>query len=366
MKFKGDKTIWIFLAVFAAISILFVFSSTYRQTMRTGILHKEIMKHILTLFVGFAAAYIFHRVPFRIYKRFAPIVLLLTIAFLFVMFIISLGSSNRWLLDGSIQPSELAKIVMIVYLAKVLSEGFKSTAEFVIKVLAPVGIICMLILNGHTSAVVMIGITSLCLILMGTSNRKYITITLLSIMLAGTLYLTFDEYLGRGETAKNRVMTWISPILGLKGDVKEDAQAKTAKRAMVSGGVIGQGPGRSVYRKTLAEAHNDYIYAIIVEEYGTVGGIAVIILYIVIFYRVIVIIRNCDKPFPALLSMGLILMIILQAFVHIGVSVGGLPATGQNLPMLSTGGSSILTTGIAFGIILSVSNYVEKQGKKEL
>jgi cell division protein FtsW len=179
------------------------------------------------------------------------------------------------------------------------------------------------------------------------------------------MYLALQGRLGRGETAANRVSNWYATILG--NDKTEDLQATNAKFAIVSGGLIGKGPGRSDYRRTLTEANNDYIFAIVVEEYGLVGVLILLSVYMTLFFRVIRIIRKCEKSFQALLVSGLITLIMLQAMIHIGVSVGGIPVTGQNLPMISTGGTSIIITCASFGIILSISketNYKRKSKRK--
>lgn len=374
IRLKGDKIIWIILLILTFASVLLVYSSTYQQTIKAGNLLDAITKHAVFLFVGLVIVYIIHLIPVTQYRKLAPIALVFSVMLLGLVFVSSGGRAPRWVLGGRFQPSDAARLIMIVYLAKVLSEGFKNKEEFIIKVLIPIGLVCGMIINGHTSAVVMIGLTSLMLIFMGTNNRKYLMITLLAVLLAGLLYFTLKDHLGRSETAESRVSTWWSNTFGKKTVADstqksiprtEDIQAKTAKLAISSVGVLGKGPGNSKYRATLSEAHNDYIFAIIIEEYGLLGGLIIIALYLILFYRVILLIRRCDKVFPMLLLSGLILMIAIQAFIHIGVSAGGIPVTGQNLPMISKGGTSIITTSIAFGIILSISRAIEEKELKE-
>jgi len=359
IKLKGDRIIWILIIMLALISVLSVYSSTYQQTLKEGNILGVIVRHICFLFVGFVIIYVLHQIPVSQYKKLAPIALIFAIFLLALVFVDSSAANARaprWALGGRLQPSDIARVVMVIYLAKALSEGFKNKEEFIIKILLPVGIVCLMIINGHTSAVIMIGFASLLLILMSTSNRKYLTITFLCVAVAGILYFTFDEYLGRAETVEGRFGTFF----GAKENKTDDLQAATAKLAIASGGIIGKGPGNSIYRETLSEAHNDYIYAIIVEEYGFVGGLFVMSIYMILFFRIILAIRKCNKIFPKLLLSGLILLIVVQAFIHIGVSVGGIPVTGQNLPFISKGGTSIITTSIAFGIILSVSRAIEE------
>ncbi|MDR2423532.1 MAG: FtsW/RodA/SpoVE family cell cycle protein [Prevotellaceae bacterium] len=363
IRLRGDKTIWTILFIFAFISILVVHSSSYQDTMKSGSLFGALFRHVLYLVVGFAATYFTHLISISFVKRLAPVALLFVLLLLAIAFVSALvsggddASKSRWIMG--FQPSELAKIVMVIYLAKVISEGVQTKEEFFILVLVPTGLFCILILYGHTSATVILGLNTLIMIFVGIKNRKFKLITLLAVLIAGLLYLTFDEYLGRGETAKNRVTSFFSP------QEKKDpnAQEVIAEKAIASVGLIGRGPGNSKYRAKLSEANNDYIFTIIIEEYGSIGGIFVIIMYIILFYRTILIINRCNKAFPALMSCGLIMMIIIQTCVHIGVSAGALPVTGQNLPLISSGGTSLVITCVALGMILSVSRRIDEQKK---
>ena len=369
VKLKGDRQIWAVFFILVTVSILAVYSSTYKQTMRSGNLFGELFSHMRFLGAGFILVYVLHRIPFPLFKRHAPgallfIVLLLLITMLF--------SKSRWMFR--VQPSEFARLIIIVYLAKVISEGFKKPQEYFWMVLVPVGTVCILIIDRHTSSVLMIGFTSLLLILMGVSNRKYLAMTFWCISGACCLYFMADQYLGRSETAKSRVSAFVDKILDKPDSSKQEiTQAQIAEFAMNSGSFLsrlkGKGPGNSVYRVILPEANNDYIYAIIVEEYGTLGALLIMFLYFWLFYRVVIVISKSNKVFPSkvfpsLLLSGMILMIVTQALVHIGVSIGVLPVTGQNLPMISTGGTSIMVTSAAFGIILSVSNAVNEKERR--
>jgi cell division protein FtsW len=357
VRIKGDKTIWIILFILAFVSILSVYSSTYRQTMEAGNLTKMIMRHVMFLCGGFAFIYVLHHIPVMLYKKLAPIGLAFVALLLFIVFLITGDGANRWVLNRSVQPSDIAKIIMVIYLAKVLSDGFKTTKEFCWRVIFPIFCVCGMIVRTHTSNAAIIGVTSILLVVMGTSKKKYLTITVLSVA------LTMGVFLGRGDTVQSRVKTWIANTFGSEEKVWESSnQADIAQFAIVSGGFFGKMPGNSIYRQKLSQAHNDFIYAIIVEEYGLLfGGIPIILLYLILFYRVILIIKKCSMAFSSLLISGLLFIIISQAFLHISVASGALPVTGQNLPMISTGGTFIIITCAAFGMILSVSRATKKK-----
>jgi cell division protein FtsW len=277
----------------------------------------------------------------------------------------------------SFQPSDVAKVALVVYLAMMLCKSFNgSIKQFFWWTIFPVLLVCGLVIKAHTSNAIIIGGTSMLMVFMGASKRKFQVISILCVVSVMTLYLCFYEDIGRSETVLNRIKAWIAPFdsnTTSKTDTVADEQttpesgyrqAKIARYAIVSGGLFHLAPGKSVYRKILSEAHNDYIFAIIVEEYGLTGGIIVIMVYLALFYRVIRILKQCRQTFTALMLSGLLFMIVLQTCIHIGVAVGGLPIVGQNLPMISTGGTSILTTSIAFGMILAVSRIAEEEKKE--
>jgi cell division protein FtsW len=281
----------------------------------------------------------------------------------------------------SFQPSDVTKVAMVVYLAMVLSNGLGGNVKhFFWWVIFPIFLVCGLVIRAHTSNAMIIGGTSMLMVFMGASNRKYQILSILFVCVIMSFYLFFYKDIGRGETVSNRVKAWVVTTFhpetktGTVAEEKEKEkeksksagyrQAEIAKYALVSGGIFRIAPGKSVYRKTLSEAHNDYIFAMIVEEYGLTGGIFVIAVYLALFYRIIRVIKKCTVPFTALLLSGLLIVIISQTFIHIGVSVGGLPITGQNLPMISTGGTSIIITSVAFGMILAASRIAEEQEKE--
>ncbi|MDR1527091.1 MAG: FtsW/RodA/SpoVE family cell cycle protein [Dysgonamonadaceae bacterium] len=375
-KLEGDKKIWILLILLALISVLSVYSSTYRLTMRTGNLLVPISRHLFFLALGFIGIYIMHKKTLRYYKLFVPLVLAFVVICLILVFFIQSEGERRWLFSRSLQPSDIVKVVMVVYLAKVLSDGFGGSIKmFFWRVIFPILLVCILVIRGHTSNAVIIAGVSMLMVFMGATNIKYRFLSILVMFVVLSGYLLFYKDIGRGETASSRITTWISNTFypsktygnGTKTTSRKSnySQAETAQYAIVSGGLFRIAPGKSFYRKTLSEAHNDYIFAIIVEEYGMAGGIFVIIIYLMLFYRILMVLKKCTRPFTSLLLSGLLILIISQTFIHIGVSVGGLPITGQNLPLISTGGTSIIITCIAFGMILATSRIAEENEQEE-
>jgi cell division protein FtsW len=376
IRLEGDKKIWIILFLLAAISILSVYSSTYRQTMMTGNLTKAISRHVVFLFAGFAIIYFIHKVTIKYYKVLAPLALFGIVVCLTIVFF---SANGRWMFKRSLQPSDIAKIVMVAYLAKVLSDGFGgSIKKFFWRVIFPIFLVCGLIIKGHTSNAAIIGFVSMFMVFMGTSNKNYrITSIIFMVVIMGA-YLMFYKDIGRGETVSKRIGTWVVstfvPSKNAQGKTGSDTitrikrnypQATTAKYAIVSGGFIKFAPGKSFYRKTLSEAHNDYIFAMIIEEYGVAGGILVMAVYLSLFNRILQVIKKCSLSFTSLLLSGLLIVTALQAFIHMGVSVGSLPVTGQNLPMISTGGTSIIITCVMFGIILAISRIAEQNDSEK-
>jgi cell division protein FtsW len=377
-KLEGDKKIWILLGLLTVISILSVYSSTYRLTMRTGSLTGPIVRHLTFLVLGFIGMYIMHKMTLKYYKLFVPLVLAVVVICLILVFFIQSEGERRWLFSRSFQPSDIAKVVMVVYLAKVMSDGFGgSIKRFFWRVIFPILLVCILVIRGHTSNALIIVFVSMLMAFMGATNIKYnlLNLATLAILLCMGCYLLFYKEVGRGETVSNRITTWISttfnpsktPESGTSTTPRKSnySQAETAKYAIVSGGLFRFAPGKSFYRKTLSEAHNDYIFAMIVEEYGMTGGIFVIMVYLMLFYRILMVLKKCTRPFTSLLLSGLLILIISQTFIHIGVSVGGLPITGQNLPLISTGGTSIIITCMAFGMILATSRIAEENEQEE-
>jgi len=271
----------------------------------------------------------------------------------------------------SFQPAEVAKIALIIFTAKVLGKKQKTEKDLknaFLKIMAFTGVVCGIVMLSNFSTSALIFITILTMMFVGRIPIRYMLIVFtagIAILIA--VYFTADllpDSLGRFKTIKGRIERYIH------GDPRAETgitQADYAKLAIYSGGIFGKGPGQSDVSNFMAAAYNDFIFSIIVEEYGLVTGVCVIFLYLVLFFRGIIIVRRSKRTFPAFMVIGLTMVLVFQAMINIGVSSGVLPVTGQPLPWISLGGTSLLFTSIAFGCILSVSylNQVDQEAQEQ-
>jgi cell division protein FtsW len=282
----------------------------------------------------------------------------------------SINEARRWLtVPGTgltIQPSDFAKLAVIMYVARVLSVTQGKIGELkgaFLPVIIPVVIACFLILPANFSTAAILFITCMSLMFVGRVPFKYLALTLVGGMIILSLFVGLSLALhkgGRIETWKNRIEAYIS------GEETEDNyQVNRAKIAIVNGGLLGRGPGNSTQRTYLPHPYSDFIFAIIVEEYGLIGSLLILICYLWLFFRASLIVRRSSRTFGAFLAFGLSLGLVLQAMVNMAVAVNLIPVTGQTLPLVSMGGSSILFTSTALGMILSVSWGVEADKKTE-
>ena len=360
---KGDRIIWIVVLILLVISLLSVYSSTgslaYQH--RSGNTFFYLFRQLKFILLGVLIIFFVHLVPYRIFSRVSVFALYLSIPLLILTLIAgtNINEATRWLqIPGTgltIQPSDFAKIALVMYLAKILSVNQNNIKDFrgvFGKIsLAIIGT-CALILPANFSTALIVFVTAFSLMFVGRIPVRYLAVMIftgvfaLSIFIGGALLLNKE---GRIATWKNRIENYVDG----EGD---NYQADQAKVAIVQGGLFGKGPGNSTQRNLLPHPYSDFIYAIIIEEYGTlVGGILVIALYLWLFFRAGMIIRRSKSTYGAFLAFGLSMGLVLQAFVNMAVAVGLVPVTGQTLPLVSMGGSSIFFTSIATGMILSVS-----------
>lgn len=368
LQLKGDRIIWVIIMLFAMISLAVVYSSTsalaYRGNSSPFIF---MLRQLLFYAVGFGILLLCYRIPLKFYRRFSYVLIALTAILLIIP--IAIGELRSFNIMGiSIQPSEIAKIAVVLYLARVIEISRLDTfKEYAIKILIPIGIICALCLLGSVSVTLIIcGITAIILFCSGI-KKKFLLWTLLIAIGAACVIFTIHTFTG----AFSRIDTFTARIERFFTDEEEimsaeemkahedmTFQSEQAKEAIQLGGVFGRGPGNSIKRDVLPNAYDDYIYSIIVEEYGLIGGAAVIILYLFFYYRCLKIARACKKEFSTITVLGLSTLIIIQAMLHIFVNTGIFPVTGQTLPMISRGGTSLVIMSSAFGIILSVNRTI--------
>lgn len=366
-ELRGDRTIWMIIAVMSIISILAVYSATgsLAWQARGGNTTSYLMRHSIMLAFGLFLIYVCHRVHYRRYQQIAPFLLLLSIPLLALtlFFGMSINEASRWIeipiLSFSFQPSDFAKLALVVYVAKVLTkkqEYITSFKEAFMPIIVPVLIVCGLIAPANLSTALVLFCTCVALMFVGRVNPRFIFL----LGLLGVVVFAGLIVVGKFQPEMVRVDTWASRVDDYLNNPDGGYQVQQAKIAIARGGVFGAGPGNSISRNFLPYSHADFIYAIICEEYGLIGGVLVLGLYVMLFFRTVSLVTKSPKAFGAFLAIGLSLMLTVQALANIAVSVHLVPATGLTLPMISMGGTSLVFTSIALGMILSVSKFIEK------
>jgi len=360
---KGDKIIWIVVLILLVISLLSVYSSTgslaYQH--RSGNTFFYLFRQLKFILLGVVIIFFVHLIPYRIFSRVSVFALYLAIPLLILTLIAgtNINEATRWLqIPGTgltIQPSDFAKIALVMYVAKILSVNQNNIKDFkgvFGKISMAIIGTCALILPANFSTALIVFVTAFSLMFVGRIPLRYLVLMVftgifaLSIFIGGALLVDRE---GRIATWKNRIENYVDG----EGD---NYQADQAKVAIVQGGLFGKGPGNSTQRNLLPHPYSDFIYAIIIEEYGSlIGGVLVLALYLWLFFRAGMIIRRSKSTYGAFLAFGLSMGLVLQAFVNMAVAVGLVPVTGQTLPLVSMGGSSIFFTSMATGMILSVS-----------
>lgn len=380
---QGDMVIWAVVFLLSLVSILAVYSATNNLAhyKHHGNTEYYLFKHFLIIVLGWGMIYGIHKVPYTYFSRIAQIFLWVSIPLLAVTLIAgtSVNSASRWLtlpvINISFQTSDLAKLALIAFLARQLAkkqDAMDDFSEGFLQIVWPVIIVCALILPANFSTAAVLFATSLVVLFIGRVKFKYLAGLIGAITLAGAFVfllsfaLPIEKVLPRFGTWKQRVETYFS-----NEETAESAdanyQTEQAKIAIATGGITGVGPGNSVQRNRLPSAYADFIYAIIIEEWGFVGGMAILFLYLILLFRGLRIVHKGTSTFGTLLAFGCTFSLIFQAFINMAVAVNLFPVTGQPLPLLSMGGTSIWFTSIAIGMILSVSRSLnEKQPQPEL
>ena len=364
---KGDISLWGVILFFAMLSFLPVYSSSSNLVYieRTGIsTWGYLIRHLALIAAGLFIIYLIHIFPYRYFRPMARLGLLL--AWILLLFALLKGSTieganaSRWIyLFGviSFQPSAFAMIILLMYVASYLAETDCTKVTFVDSIIplwTPVAITVGLVTLPNFSTGAIMYVMVLMLLFIGRYPIKHILLSMVfAIMLSGLFFLFIkafpDAFPHRADTWKSRIESFLSK------DKEENYQSERAKMAIVSGGFWGKGAGKSVMKNLLPQGSSDFIFAIVVEEYGLWGGASLILLFMIMLVRFVVISLKATSIFGKLLVLGVGIPIVFQAFINMGVSVGLLPVTGQNLPFFTTGGTSIWMTCIALGIVLSVS-----------
>lgn len=372
---RGDKVIWAIVIVLSLVSVLAVYSSTgslaYR--MQKGNTEYYLFKQLSVLVLGVLIIYIAHRVNYTVYSRIAVILFLISIPLLLytLLFGSTINEASRWIrlpvINLTFQTSDMAKLALFMYISRQLSRKQKIIKDFkkgFLPIMAPVCIICLLIMPANMSTALMLGASCMLLCFIGRVNIKHLA-ALVGVGILGTaLIISVVLLTGVGG---GRVATWKSRIEHFRDhDNKEDQpyQVQQAKIAIAGGGILGRGPGNSEQRNFLPHPYSDFIFAIIIEEYGLLGAALLVGFYMIFLFRSIRIFKRCPYAFGAFLSIGLSFTLVIQALANMAVAVNLMPVTGITLPLVSMGGTSIWFTSLAIGIILSVSRTVEDTDRK--
>lgn len=359
-QFKGDPMIWAIVILLSLFSILVVYSATGTLAYKTagGNTELYLFRHSFLVFISLIVMWLAHKMPYRKYALYARLFMYLSIPLLAFTYVFgsNINDANRWLtipvINQAFQPSDLAKLSLIAALAAMLAKRQNNIKDFTgtfLPIILSIGAICALIGMANMSTAILLLVTCLLIMFIGRVPVKYLAL----VVMVGVMGLTVAVFTGqRGETFYSRIEAfWES-----KGDdSKIPYQAEQSYIAIATGGITGKGPGNSEQRNSLPHPYSDFIYSIIIEEYGMVGGAAVLFLYLALLYRGMRIVANSNKAFGGLLSAGLSFALVIQALVNMAVAVGLGPITGLPLPLLSMGGTSLVFTGTALGIILSVS-----------
>jgi len=375
--FKGDRVIWGLIVVFMIYSLLAVYSSSVSVAFSrydgntTFFLKSQGVMLVFCLFIIIVT----HQLPYRVYSSLAGFFVLASIVLLILTLIfgVRINEAARWItIPGTgfrIQTSDVAKVSLVIYMARMLSRhqhelrDFKLTTRIFI---VPITIVCALILPENLSTALLIFVIYMLILFIGRVPFKFI-MAWLGMAIAGVILIAL---LLDVATETNRVSVWKSRIENFvsgEEDIDGDYQSNQAKIAIASGGLIGKAPGNSVQRNMLPQSNSDFIFAIIIEEYGLIfGALPIILVYLILLFRGIAIAKKCETAFPAFLVLGLTIMIVVQAILNMAVAVGLFPVTGQTLPMISWGRTSMLITSFSLGAILGVSRVVNAKANNEM
>jgi cell division protein FtsW len=369
-RIHGDKAIWLVVLFLGLLSVLAVYSSivTLAYKHHEGNTLYYLVRHSMFLAIGLFIIYFVHKVKYIYFSRVSQLALYISIPLLLVtlLFGANINEASRWLvipvINQTFQTSDFAKLALIMYVARMLVIKQNKITDFkeaFLPIVIPVIIICGLIVRSNFSTAAALFISSLMLMFFGKIKIKHLA----GLVAVGLICITIVLLIGKvAPSVFPRAQTWINRVenFGNNNDADANYQVEQSKIAIATGGIAGKGPGKSTQRNFLPHPYSDFIYAIIIEEYGIIGGFAVVFLYLILLFRAIKIAISCEKLFGSLLVLGISFSLVFQAMINMAVAVNIIPVTGQPLPMISMGGTSIWFTCIAIGIILSVSVETEK------
>lgn len=365
-ELKGDRVIWVIIALMTLVSLLGVYSSTgsLSHKEQAGNTEYYLLNQLLRIFLGFLVMYILHRLHYLRYHRIAPFLYFVAVPLLILTLVygVEINDARRWLkipvLGFTVQTSDFARLALILFLARTISSKQSNIKDFksaFLPLILPVILICFLIAPADLSTAILLFCSCLAMMFVGRVSVRYILMLVLLAIIAFSVLIL----LGHFFPDMVRLSTWIQRIREFTTDSLGGFQVQQSKIAIANGGLFGMGPGNSYQRNFLPSSYADFIYAVLVEEYGLLGGLFVIALYLGFFFRITRMVTKSTKAFGAMVVTGLGFSFVFQAFINIAVATHLVPVTGVTLPMISWGGTSIIMNCISLGIILSVSKFVE-------
>lgn len=373
--FKGDRTIWLIVITLSFLGVLAVYSSTGTLAFakQKGNTEFYFLRHLGYLVVGWGVLFLTHKIPFKFYSRIAQIGFWLSLGLLYLTLAVgsNINNATRVISIGGLtfQPSDMAKLFLVLYIARFLSKRQDEVEKFSVfrNVMIAILAIIIPIIPENLSTALVVMTTSTLLLYIGRIKFRYILMLVGGGALALSLFIALIFTIDVSKFEDSRLPTWkkrIETYMGHDEDGNSGYQQMQSKIAVATGGIIGKGPGNSTQRNFLPHPYSDFIFAIIVEEYGIVGGLIVIGCFIILIFRCLKMVVESQRSFGALAVLGIAFSTSFQAFVHMGVSVGKLPVTGLTLPLVSMGGTSLVLNSLAFGVILGISRHIQEE--KEL
>ena len=365
-ELKGDRVIWAIVAILALFSILAVYSSSSTLAFQNkgGNTERYLLKQILMLSVGLLITYVCYLIHYKRYNTWAPYMLVVIVPLLlFTLFFgVNINNASRWIMLPGIgitfQTSDLAKLALITYVARSISAKQDYIQDFqsaFMPIIMPIILVFLLIAPADLSTASILFVTCLLMMFIGRVAMKYIFL----LIFCGLVSFAGMIVIGNSvPKLGGRLETWTARIRNFN-EGKDYEQVKLAKMAIAKGGFIGNGPGNSVQKNYLPMAYTDYIYAVVMEEYGLFGAVLLMSLFLLLFFRVVRLVTIGEKTFPAMLAIGLTMILVIQALANMAVAVDLVPVMGLPMPMVSMGGTSLWFSCIALGMILSVSKHIE-------
>ena len=373
--FKGDVYIWAIVFILSVIGVLTVYSSTGNLAFakQQGNTEFFLLRHLGFIVVGLFIMFVVHNIPFRFYSKVSNGLLFVSIALLFITLKLGYNINNAQrvipIFGFTFQPSDMAKVFLVMYIARYLSKRQDGVHEFKVflKLLLVIGLVIIPIIPENLSTALIIMTTSTMLMYIGRIKLKFIFLLIAMGLIAAVSFYGFLKMIDMNKFQHTRLPTWerrIDSFFGQDKSGDSNYQKNQAKIAVATGGFWGKGPGNSSQRNYLPHPYSDFIFAIIVEEYGLLGGLVLLACFILLILRALKMVIDSQRSLAALIVLGIAFSTSFQALVHMGVSVGRLPVTGLTLPLVSMGGTSILFNSIAFGIMLGISRHIQEEKLK--